>query len=542
MKSVRTPHVTRTPARGRPRAVVIGGGLAGLAAAGLLARDGYHVDLVEKNDRVGGRVDRLEIDGFTFDIGPTWYLMPEVVEHFFALMGSRTSDYFQLQRLDPAYQLIRADGERIVVQSNVDQVAELFESRDPGSAQAVRTHLASAKHTYRIALENFLYTNFQCILPWVNRDVLTGLPKLMYLLTQSLESHARRVTKDPVLQQMLTFHSVFLSAAPDMVPAMYHLMAHLDLEDGVYYPTGGMRSLVDAMEDVAIRAGVTIHTSTRATRILTKAGGRGRTRSRVTGVEVTRASTTSIFDADVVVTAADVWAGEKLLPPHERSYSAQYWRNVTDGIGTVLAAVGVEGELPELSHHTFFFTDDWKTDFATVFDRGELRSPTSLYVSRPTATDPSLAPPGHETLFVLIPVPASEAIGHGSIMRGGRSGHPTVEAAIDCALEQVSQWAGIPDLAERVRVRRTIGPADHAKLYGSRGGNTFGQAHTLSQSAFMRTRPASSRVDGLLFAGQTTAPGIGVPMALISAENVLKRLHGDTSASRIPEPKERTID
>ncbi|WP_074015396.1 phytoene desaturase family protein [Actinomyces polynesiensis] len=550
MRNTRHPHVTRRPASGAPpHALVIGGGLAGLATAGLLARDGYEVDLFDRGPDVGGRVGEIRVDGFRFDTGPTWYLMPEVFEHFFALMGSRVEDHLDLVALDPAYRLFAGRRDPVDVRSGVERVVELFEGREPGAGAAVRAHLASAGETYSLAMDNFLHTNFQSVLPWLNRDVLVGLPRLVRLLTESLETQASRVVQDPVLRQMLTFHAVFLSTAPSMAPSMYHLMTHLDLEQGVFHPRGGMRRVVDAVRDVVLAAGVRIHTRCEVEEILTRPGGRGRTRATVTGLRVRDRDRDGHGDGravdvagDVVVSTADLWHTETaLLPAHLRSHSPRYWEHSTDGIGTVLAMLGVEGELPELAHHSFFFTDDWQENFAAIFGGGpRVPDPASVYACRAGATDPDTAPPGCETLFLLVLVAADEGIGHGSITRGHGTGDVPgdveVEEAVDRAVEQVATWAGIPDLAGRIRTRVTLGPADHALLHHSRHGNALGPAHTLSQSAFLRAGSASRRVDGLLHAGQTTTPGIGVPMALISAENVLKRLHGDTSAGPLPEP------
>lgn len=544
--STRHPHVMRRPQHGTPpRAVVIGGGLAGLASAGLLARDGYDVDLIEARETVGGRVDTCEIKGFTFDIGPTWYLMGEVMEHFFALMGADIANYCSFEPLTPAYRLFRDTGEHIDVVSGREEVSQLFESQEPGAGQRIREHLASAERTYTLALKYFLYTNFEALSPWCRREILRDVPTLIRLLTESLETHADKVVADPVLRQMLTFHAVFLSAAPAMLPSMYHLMAHLDLNDGVVYPVGGMRTLVEAVESVVKDAGVRIHTSTRAEEILTQPGGRGRCRATASGVRIRDANgRVEEMNADTVVSTIDLWASEThLLPPELQTYPQAYWEKSRHGIGTVLAMIGVKGQLPELAHHSFFFTSDWEKNFSQIFgEHPSIPDPASIYVCRSSATDVTAAPEGHETLFILVPVPADDLIGHGSIDRDCsgdepcRAGDDAVEQVIDAAIAQVSSWANIPDLAERVVVRRTLGPADHSARYGSFHGNAFGPAHVLSQSAFMRARSRSSYVDSLLFAGQTTAPGIGVPMAFINAENVLKRLHGDTSALPIPEP------
>jgi phytoene desaturase len=303
-------------------------------------------------------------------------------------------------------------------------------------------------------------------------------------------------------------------------------MSWLDLADGVYYPRGGFGTLVDALVRVARGAGARLHASTPATAIEVD---RSRHRPEVRGVRVGG----DLLEADVVVGAADLHHVETDLVPHDlATYGPSWWARRDPGPGAVLACLGVEGELPQLAHHSLFFTHDWRQNFGSVFDgAGRVPDPASAYVCRPSATDRTVAPPGHENLFVLVPVPADPAIGRGGV---DGAGDPHVEKAVDAAIAQAATKAGVPDLADRVVVRRTIGPADFVADLNAWSGGALGPAHVLRQSAFFRAGNASRAIDGLVYAGAGTIPGIGLPMCLISAELALKRVRGDTSTAPLP--------
>ena len=242
-----------------------------------------------------------------------------------------------------------------------------------------------------------------------------------------------------------------------------------------------------------------------------------------------------VLPADVVVGAADLHHVETtMLPRPLQTYPQSWWDRRVSGPGAVLAYLGVRGEVPELAHHSLFFTDDWKTNFDAIFEQPtRVPDPASIYVCRPSATDPSVAPEGHENLFVLVPVPPDPGLGHGGLDGGGDA---AVEKATDAAIDLVARWAGVPDLAERVVVRRTAGPGDFVTDLNSWSGGALGPAHTLRQSALFRAGNSSRKVAGLYYAGSSTVPGIGLPMCLISAELVLKRLRGDRSVGPSTEP------
>jgi phytoene desaturase len=334
---------------------------------------------------------------------------------------------------------------------------------------------------------------------------------------------------DRRIRQVLGYPAVFLGSSPDRTPSIYHLMSRLDLGDRVLYPQGGFTRLIEVIASLAEAHGARLHTGVEVTAITTRPGRR-RGRAQVAGVEHTdRHGASAVVEADVVVGAADLHHLETtLLPEHLQTHPERAWRGRSPGPGAVLAMLGVEGALPQLAHHSLFFTADWRQNFGDIFGRdAKVPDPASIYVCRPSATDGTVAPPGAENLFVLVPVPADTGIG-----AGGDDGHgaETVERTADAAIDLVADWAGVPDLRERIRVRHTIGPQDFAERYHSWRGGALGLEHTLRQSAFLRPGNASAKVDGLLYAGSTTIPGVGLPMCLISAELVLKRLSGDRSS------------
>ena len=517
---------------------MIGGGISGLASAALLAREGWTVTLLEARDAVGGRAGEWDVAGYRFETGPSWYLMPEVFDHFFRLLGTTADEQLRLTKLDPGYRVVfEPDGDDVgeVVDILGDRPRNVAEADrlEPGGGAKLARYMDSAAWVYDMAKRYFLYTTFADLKPLLRRDVLAGLPRLVPMLAKSLNRYVESRFTDSRLRQILQYPAVFLGSSPYSTPGMYHLMSTLDLEGGVLYPQGGISALIEAVRRVAVQQGVTIRTGEPAVRIVTDGAVAGR--PRVTGV---RTASGRVEPADLVVSTMDLEAAERtLLPEPLRTYSASWWHRRTPGPSAVLVLLGVRGPLPQLLHHTLLFTRDWKSNFAAVVPkRGGPRPPLpdelSLYVCRPSATD-RVAPDGHENLFVLVPVPADPGLG-----RGGEdgAGSAAVERIADGAIAQIAGWLGVPDLAERIEVRRTIGPGDFAEDLQAWQGTALGPAHTLSQSALFRAGNVSKRVDGLLFAGGSTIPGIGLPMCLISAELVIKRLRGDTTAGPLPEP------
>ncbi|MSR97899.1 phytoene desaturase [Arthrobacter sp. BL-252-APC-1A] len=522
--------------KSRPRtAIVIGGGITGLATAALLAREGLDVTVLEKNSTAGGRTGSWETDGFRFDTGPSWYLMPEVFDHFFRMLGTSAEEQLDLVQLDPGYRVyFEGDEAPVDVQATREKNIALFESLEPGAGARLASYLDSAAEVYDMAKKRFLYSTFASFLPLLRPDVLSRGPRLAKLLLQPLSSFVGKRFTDPRIRQILGYPAVFLGSSPFTTPSMYHLMSRLDLQDGVLYPRRGFHRLITVIAALAESEGVKIRLEANVTAIRTEGSGKGK--ARATGVEYRDAAGNPVaLDADLVVSAADLHHTEtRLLPAQLQTYPPKYWESRIPGPGGILLHLGVRGELPQLAHHTLLFTKDWKANFEKIFGKHtSVPDPASLYICKPSATDPDTAPAGQENVFVLVPVPSDPALGSGGIDGGG---DPRLEAMADTVIGQISEWAGIPDLAERITVRRTVGPGDFSAEFNSWRGTLLGPAHVLKQSAFLRGTNASRKVENLLYAGGSTLPGIGLPMCLISAELVLKRLRGDTSTGALPEP------
>ncbi len=517
------------------RVVIIGGGIAGLASAGLLAREGHTVTLLEALPEVGGRAGNWEKDGFRYDTGPSWYLMPEVFDHFYRLLGTSADEQLSLVTLDPGYRVyFEGESEPVDISTELEENIALFERIEPGSGPRLRKYLDSAKETYELAKRYFLYTTFADLTKLASREVLARTAKFLRLLRVPLSTLAAKTVTDHRLRQVLGYPAVFLGSSPYLTPSMYHLMSHLDLADGVLYPMGGFTRVIESIAELAKAEGATIRTGVEVTRIVV-------VDDVTTGVEYTdEDGATQVFEADIVVSAADLHFSEtQLLKPEEQTYPAEYWETKLAGPSALLLYLGVKGELPQLEHHTLLFTREWEKGFEAIFgENSHVPEPASLYVCKPSGVDPDVAPEGYENLFVLVPIPADPTIGRGDV---DGDGDPRIEAMADKVIEQIAQWAGIPDLAERITVRRTLGPGDFARDLHTWKGTALGPAHTLKQSAFFRAGNVSKKVKGLYYVGGSTIPGIGLPMCLISAEILLKRLRGDTSTGPLPEPLVGTV-
>lgn len=337
--------------------VVIGAGVTGLATAALLGREGYRVTVLERLDAVGGRAAEETVDGFRFDTGPSWYLMPDAFDTFFAHFGLHTEEVLDLVELNPAYRLFPEHHEPLDVSG--DTAPALFESIEPGAGAALEAYLASAADTYDIALERFLYTNFDSLRPFMDRRLAAQLGDLAKFLTVPLERFVARRFTDTRLRQMLTYPAVFLSSHPKRTPSLYHLMSHTDLTQGVRYPMGGFAAVIDALHTLAIDQGAEVRCGADATAILT-AG------SRATGVQLADGT---VIPADAIISCADLHHTETtLLPKAKRTYDESYFAPRDPGLGTVLVMLGVAGELPQLEHHNLLFSEDWEPDFDAVFD------------------------------------------------------------------------------------------------------------------------------------------------------------------------------
>ena len=501
----------------QPRAVIIGAGIGGLATANLLAKTGWQVDVYEQQAAAGGRAGVLEMNGFKFDTGPSWYLMPEIYEHYFELLGLDVGELLELVRLDPGYKVFFDYHAPLTINSRVEADRAAFAALEPGADKALDKYLASAKLTYDLAIKYFLFNPFTRLHTVIQPEVLRHSIKLGRLLGTPLHDFVKRSFKHQVLQQTLEYAAVFLGTSPFKGPSMYHLMSHLDFEQGVFYPQGGIYEIIRVMQKTGEDLGVNYHFDSPVVAITTTAG-------KATGIELASGEKIS---ADVVISNADLHFTEtQLLPEASQTYPESYWEKRTPGPSALLMYLGISGELPELEHHNLMFVEDWRTNFSDIYEAHVWPDNPSMYVCKPSQTDPSVAPKGNENVFVLVPLPS-----------GVYEESDKTEAYAERCLDLVANYCKVPDLRKRIVSQKLYGPGDFAGELNSWQGGALGLGHTLRQSAIFRPANKSKKLNNLYYVGGDTQPGIGLPLCLISAEIVYKRLTNDHSPGPLKELK-----
>lgn len=488
-------------------AIIIGAGYGGLALANLLAKSGYQVDVYEKNESAGGRIHAVKQDDFLFDLGPSWYLMPEVFEQYYKLFGESAQKSLDLVRFEPGYKVWFEKHDPVIVQGDVEKDAELFESIEAGAGDKLKRYVSRGSVAYKLAVQYFLYNNFLNIRDVIRWPIIRNAAQMSFLSIQNLDRYVSRWFRDLRLKQLLEYHMVFLGSSPFQAPAIYSLMSHLDFKSGVYYPRRGMLSLIDDMQRIGNKHNVKIHLNSPVVRITTNG-------KKATGVVLHDGTA---VQADVVVSNADLEFTEShLLDAKDQSYSETYWQKRQPGPGSLLVSFGVRGSLPELLHHNLYFVEQWRSNFESIYETKELPKHASIYVCNPTKTDASLSPPGHENLFVLMPLPA-----------GVKLPEKTQSELVDKIIGILEEMTG-EKIADRIVSQYVFGPGDFADRFNAWQLNAFGgESHLLRQSIIFRTANKSKKLKNLYYVGAGTLPGIGLPMCLISAQLTYKRIVGN---------------
>lgn len=481
--------------------IIIGAGIGGLATANLFARDGHEVHVYEKNDQLGGRAGRFEKDGFTFDTGPSWYLMPEVFEQYYKQFNTTAQKELDLIRLQPAYK-VYSGTKSITITGDLSKDAKTFESIEPNSGKKLKTYVAQSAETYRLSLKHFLYSNFDSPWAFARLEILKNGLKMMQLATMPIHSYVKRHFKNPRLQQVLEYPTVFLGSSPYSAPALYSLMSALDFDEGVFYPKGTMYAIVESLIQIGTPLGVHFHLNSPVETIITKMG-------IATGVILKSGRTEN---ADIVISNADLHFTETaLLKSAEQSYPESYWKKREPSPSALLMYLGIKDKVPEFEHHTLLFTENWQENFDAIFNKKSIPTPASLYISKTSASD-TTAPQGYENIFVLVPLPSGISLTK-----------EETEILADNYLEQIKTTTGV-DLKTRTVSRTLFGPNDFSTKFNAWQSTMLGPSHKLLQSAFFRTPNKSKKVAGLYYVGASTVPGVGVPMCLIGAELVYKRI------------------
>ena len=479
----------------KKKAIVIGSGVAGLSAAAYLAKGNYEVTILEKNDSPGGRARQFKADGFTFDMGPSWYWMPDVFEKFYQDFGFTTSDFYELIRLDPSYRVIAKNGEAVEIPANMHELEALFEKFEPGSAERLRKFLKEASYKYEVGINDLVYKPSLSLLEFADLRLLKGLLKMDVL--SNMRKHVCSVVSHPFLQELMEFPVLFLGALPENTPALYSLMNHADFTLGTWYPQGGMFNIIEAFLKVAQKQGAQLCLNQEVVKIISENG-------IAKGVQ----THTDYFEADVVIGAADYHhLDQKVLEPAQRNYTAQYWDKRKLAPSCLLYYVGLNKRLKNAVHHTLFFDTDFGLHAQEIYTQPKWPSNPLFYASVPSVTDPSVAPAGCENLFLLIPI-APGIAGDTEDIR---------EAYFEKIIKRLEQQLG-ESILPHVVYKRSYSVSDFKNDYHAFKGNAYGLANTLDQTAILKPSLKSKKIKNLYFAGQLTVPGPGVPPSIISGK------------------------
>ncbi|MCU0660585.1 MAG: phytoene desaturase family protein [Candidatus Pacebacteria bacterium] len=485
--------------------IIIGGGIGGLALAGMLGKAGYKVTVLEKNESVGGRARIFRQNGFTFDMGPSWYMMPDVFEHYFKILGEDIHSYYALKKLSPSYQItLKSDGKSYCFFSDMERNKALFDQVEPGAGNVLEVFLNQTKQQYEIAKHAFMYKNYDTVFDFFNWRVLTEGAKLPLFKKQ--RAIINKKFKSEILRKALQYQTVLLGTAPGDTPGIYSLMNYVDLVLGEWYPDGGIHAVPKALETIARKYGAEIRTNAPVAGIIIEEGS-------AKGVQL---ATDELLVADIVVSNADVaYTDLTLLPKAYQTKSEKYWNSRTLAPSAFILYLGVKGALPGIEHHNLLFTKDWEKGFGEIFATPTWPEDPSMYICMPSKTDRSVAPEGHENLFVLVPIAA-----------GLTYTEDFAQEYANKVIAEIATYYNIPDLAGRIVVQRSYSVKDFMSDYNAFKGTALGLAHTLSQTAIFRPNNVHPKVKNLFYVGAGTNPGIGMPICLISAELAYKRIEG----------------
>ena len=474
------------------RVLVIGAGFAGLAAATSLAHKGLDVTILEKNSIPGGRARVFQAEGFTFDMGPSWYWMPDVFETYFARFGKKPSDYYDLVRLDPSYKVIFGPDESVDLPAGLKNLEKFFESIEPGSGIKLREFLKQASYKYDVGINNFVWKPSRSVTEFLSLKLLYDVTRLDVF--QSFATHARKFFKHPRLLQIVEFPVLFLGATPENTPAMYSLMNYAEMAMGTWYPMGGMHEIVRAMVSLAEEKGVKILLNQTVQKIEVRNG-------KATQIITDQ----GVLETDIVVAGADYNHVEtKLIATENRNYDDTYWSKRVMAPSSLLFYLGVNKRIPRLQHHNLFFDEDFKLHAQEIYETPRWPAKPLFYASAPSKTDPGVAPEGCENLFLLIPVAP-----------GLTDDDTTRERYFDMIMNRLEAYVG-ENVRDHIVFKRSYAHRDFISDYNAFRGNAYGLANTLTQTAILKPSLKNKRVNNLFYTGQLTVPGPGVPPSLIS--------------------------
>lgn len=472
---------------------IIGSGFSSLSAACYLAKAGNKVTVYEKNKSIGGRARQMKKEGFTFDMGPSWYWMPDVFERFFNDFGKKTADYYELIKLSPAYRVYYGINDFVSIADNLEEIIATFESIEKGSGDKLKSFMAKAKSNYDIAIKDLVYRPGVSPLELITLETATKLDQFFSTISKDV----KREFKNQRLIQILEFPVLFLGAKPSKTPSFYSFMNYADFGLGTWHPKNGMFDVVKAMETLAKELGVTFEFNANVNKIVVENGA-----AKALIINNSR------VEADIILSGADYHHSETLLDSEYRMYSEKYWDSRVFAPSSLLFYVGFDRKLDNISHHALFFDVDFDQHARDIYDEPKWPEDPLFYANFPSVTDPSTAPEGMESAFFLIP------------LAPGIEDHPALrEEYFDKIIDRFETLTE-QKIKNNIIFKESFCKNDFVSDYNSYKGNAYGMANTLLQTAFLRPKLKSKKVKNLYFTGQLTVPGPGVPPALISGKLV----------------------
>jgi phytoene desaturase len=488
----------------KKKATILGAGISGLSAASFLAQSGWDVTIVEKNPTIGGRARQFSHEGFVFDMGPSWYWMPDVFEQFYQKFGYTASDFYELKRLDPSYRVYWPDQTHSDIPATMGELEAMFESFEPGSALKLRDFLKDAKYKYEVGMKDLVYKPSMKLTEFMDFRLLKGLFSLD--LTNSFSTYINRYFEHPKLRSLLEFPVLFLGAMPQDTPALYSLMNYADMELGTWYPMGGMYKFIEAFEKIAKEQGVKIVTD-----------------AQITSLEKSNGSVTAAIDihgnryeSDVFISSADYQHTEKALLNGSSNYTDAYWDKRVMAPSALLYYVGINKRVSNIQHHNLFFDESLEEHGKEIYKNPQWPTAPLFYLSAPSLTDPTVAPEGCENLFFLIPIAPDLS-----------DDEETRERYFNILLERLKKLTG-NDIKDNIVYKRSFSISNFKEDYHAFKGNAYGLANTLKQTAIFKPQIKNKNLQNFYYTGQLTVPGPGVPPSIISGEVVAKYVNKHT--------------
>lgn len=485
----------------KKKIAIIGAGISGLSAAAYAAKAGNEVHVFEKNSTPGGRARQFKTDnGYTFDMGPSWYWMPDIINNFFLDFGYEATDFYELVALDPQFEMIFAGG-RLAVPKDYTGLRNLFENIEQGAGKQLDAFMKAARYKYEVGMQEFVHKPCHSWWEFVSPKIAASALKLDLL--SNFRSYVKKYFSHPWLVALMEFPVIFLGAAPQNIPALYSLMSYGGYALGTWYPAGGFYQLIVAMTKIAARQGVRFHYNHPVEQIITKDG-------QVTSLIITGEE----YFFDAVIASSDYHHTETLLEPYLRNYDEAYWQSRTFAPSSLIYYLGIKEPIPDLRHHTLFFENDLDTHIDAIYKDKKWPNHPLFYACCPSKTDPGVAPENHENLFLLMP-----------LATGLEDGEAIREKYLLEMIQRIEKATGSSDLIHKIDYKRSYCVRDFMQDYNAYQGNAYGLANTLSQTAVLKPAIKNKKLSNLLYTGQLTVPGPGVPPSIISGKIAAKEVN-----------------